>query len=246
ENFLYRNFNEICEIAKYYDITLSLGDGLRPGCIADANDEAQFAELHVLGELTQIAAAHDVQVMIEGPGHVPLHLIKENVDRQREICANAPFYTLGPVTTDFAPGYDHITSAIGGAVIGAHGTAMLCCVTPKEHLGLPSLEDVKQGVIAYKIAAHGADLAKGNHSAYLRDYLMSAARYAFSWQDQFSLALDGQTAQDYRRDTACTGEALDEDFCSMCGPEFCAMRMNRGLRAAEDKKNVPFPNDRAS
>jgi len=230
ENFLYTHFEEICEIMSAYDITFSLGDGLRPGSIADANDEAQFAELETLGELTDIAWKHDVQVMIEGPGHVPMHLIKENVDRQMEVCKEAPFYTLGPLTTDIAPGYDHITSAIGAAMIGWFGTAMLCYVTPKEHLGLPNKEDVKDGVIAYKIAAHAADLAKGHPRAKLRDDALSKARFEFRWRDQFHLSLDPERAMAYHDETLPADAAKTAHFCSMCGPKFCSMRITQDIR----------------
>ncbi|MEK0316349.1 phosphomethylpyrimidine synthase ThiC [Cohnella sp. 56] len=238
ENFLYTHFEEICEIMKAYDITFSLGDGLRPGSIADANDEAQFAELATLGELTDIAWKHDVQVMIEGPGHVPMHLIKENVERQMEVCKEAPFYTLGPLTTDIAPGYDHITSAIGAAMIGWFGTAMLCYVTPKEHLGLPNKEDVKDGVIAYKIAAHAADLAKGHPRARLRDDALSKARFEFRWQDQFHLALDPERAMSYHDETLPADAAKTAHFCSMCGPKFCSMRITQDIRAYADKHGL--------
>lgn len=230
ENFLYTHFEDICEIMKRYDVTFSLGDGLRPGSIADANDEAQFAELATLGELTDIAWKHDVQVMIEGPGHVPMHLIKENVDRQMEVCKEAPFYTLGPLTTDIAPGYDHITSAIGAAMIGWFGTAMLCYVTPKEHLGLPNREDVKDGVIAYKIAAHAADLAKGHPRARLRDDALSKARFEFRWRDQFHLSLDPERAMEYHDETLPAEAAKTAHFCSMCGPKFCSMRITQDIR----------------
>ncbi|SFA89809.1 phosphomethylpyrimidine synthase [Cohnella sp. OV330] len=230
ENFLYTHFEEICEIMKAYDITFSLGDGLRPGSIADANDEAQFAELETLGELTRIAWKHDVQVMIEGPGHVPMHLIKENVDRQMKVCQEAPFYTLGPLTTDIAPGYDHITSAIGAAMIGWFGTAMLCYVTPKEHLGLPNKEDVKDGVIAYKIAAHAADLAKGHPRAKLRDDALSKARFEFRWRDQFHLSLDPERAMAFHDETLPAEGAKTAHFCSMCGPKFCSMRITQDIR----------------
>ncbi|WP_336790183.1 phosphomethylpyrimidine synthase ThiC [Paenibacillus sp. MMO-177] len=230
ENFLYTHFEEICEIMKAYDVAFSLGDGLRPGSIADANDEAQFAELRTLGELTDIAWKHDVQVMIEGPGHVPMHLIKENVDLQMEICKEAPFYTLGPLTTDIAPGYDHITSAIGAAMIGWFGTAMLCYVTPKEHLGLPNKEDVKDGVIAYKIAAHAADLAKGHPMAKLRDDALSKARFEFRWRDQFHLSLDPERAIAYHDETLPAEAAKTAHFCSMCGPKFCSMRITQDIR----------------
>ncbi|MBM7587053.1 phosphomethylpyrimidine synthase [Bacillus pakistanensis] len=230
ENFLYTHFEEICEIMKAYDISFSLGDGLRPGSIADANDEAQFAELETLGELTQIAWKHDVQVMVEGPGHVPMHLIKENMDKQLEICKEAPFYTLGPLTTDIAPGYDHITSAIGAAMIGWYGTAMLCYVTPKEHLGLPNKNDVREGVITYKIAAHAADLAKGHPGAQKRDDALSKARFEFRWRDQFHLSLDPERALEYHDETLPAEGAKTAHFCSMCGPKFCSMRISQDIR----------------
>jgi phosphomethylpyrimidine synthase len=230
ENFLYTHFEEICEIMKAYDIAFSLGDGLRPGSIADANDEAQFAELQTLGELTKIARKHDVQVMIEGPGHVPMHLIQENVVKQMEICDEAPFYTLGPLTTDIAPGYDHITSAIGAAMIGWYGTAMLCYVTPKEHLGLPNKNDVREGVIAYKIAAHAADLAKGHPGARKRDDALSKARFEFRWRDQFHLSLDPERAYAYHDETLPAEGAKSAHFCSMCGPKFCSMRITQDIR----------------
>jgi phosphomethylpyrimidine synthase len=230
ESFLYTRFREICEIMAAYDVSFSLGDGLRPGSIADANDEAQFAELETLGELTQVAWEQDCQVMIEGPGHVPLDRIKENVDRQLETCHEAPFYTLGPLTTDVAPGYDHITSAIGAALIGWFGTAMLCYVTPKEHLGLPNLEDVKQGLIAYKIAAHAADLAKGHRRAHEWDDAMSKARFEFRWEDQFNLSLDPETARAYHDETLPADGAKVAHFCSMCGPKFCAMEITQQVR----------------
>ncbi len=230
ESFLYTKFEEICDILAAYDVAFSLGDGLRPGSIADANDEAQFAELETLGELTQIAWKHDVQVMIEGPGHVPMHKIKENMDRQLAVCAGAPFYTLGPLTTDIAPGYDHITSAIGAAMIGWFGTAMLCYVTPKEHLGLPDRDDVKQGVIAYKIAAHAADLAKGHPMAQSWDNAMSKARFEFRWEDQFNLALDPETARAFHDETLPAEGAKTALFCSMCGPKFCAMKITQDVR----------------
>lgn len=230
ESFLYTHFEEICEIMKAYDVSFSLGDGLRPGCIADANDEAQFAELKTLGELTQIAWKHDVQVMIEGPGHVPMHMIKENMDKQLEYCKEAPFYTLGPLTTDIAPGYDHITSAIGAAMIGWYGTAMLCYVTPKEHLGLPNKKDVKDGVIAYKIAAHAADLAKGHPGAQYRDNALSKARFEFRWEDQFNLSLDPETARSYHDETLPADGAKIAHFCSMCGPHFCSMKITQDIR----------------
>ena len=230
ENFLYTHFEEICEIMRAYDISFSLGDGLRPGSIADANDEAQFAELETLGELTKVARKYEVQVMIEGPGHVPMDKIKENVDRQIAVCDEAPFYTLGPLTTDIAPGYDHITSAIGAALIGWHGTAMLCYVTPKEHLGLPNKEDVKAGMIAYKIAAHAADLAKGHPGAVERDNALSKARFEFRWRDQFALSLDPQTASDYHDETLPAEGAKLAHFCSMCGPKFCSMKISHELK----------------
>ena len=230
ENFLYTHFEDICAIMKKYDVSFSLGDGLRPGSIADANDEAQFAELETLGELTQVAWKHDVQVMIEGPGHVPMHKIKENVDRQLAVCHEAPFYTLGPLVTDIAPGYDHITSAIGAAMIGWYGTAMLCYVTPKEHLGLPNRKDVKDGVIAYKIAAHAADLAKGHPGAQRRDDALSRARFEFRWQDQFNLALDPDTAREFHDETLPAPAAKGAHFCSMCGPHFCSMKITQDVR----------------
>ncbi|AUZ25683.1 phosphomethylpyrimidine synthase ThiC [Bacillus subtilis] len=237
ESFLYTHFEEICEIMKTYDIAFSLGDGLRPGSIADANDEAQFAELETLGELTQIAWKHDVQVMIEGPGHVPMHKIKENVDKQMDICKEAPFYTLGPLTTDIAPGYDHITSAIGAAMIGWYGTAMLCYVTPKEHLGLPNRDDVREGVITYKIAAHAADLAKGHPGAQIRDDALSKARFEFRWRDQFNLSLDPERALEYHDETLPAEGAKTAHFCSMCGPKFCSMRISQDIRDyAKDKE----------
>src|SRR4051812_25129839 len=230
ESFLYTHFDELCEIMAAYDVAFSLGDGLRPGSIADANDEAQFAELRTLGELTERAWAHDVQVMIEGPGHVPLHKIKENVDLQMEVCHEAPFYTLGPLTTDVAPGYDHITSAIGAAIIGWHGTAMLCYVTPKEHLGLPNRDDVKVGVISYKIAAHAADLAKGHPTAQAWDDALSKARFEFRWADQFELSIDPDTAREYHDETLPAEPAKTAHFCSMCGPKFCSMRISQDVR----------------
>lgn len=230
ENFLYTHFEEICEIMKRYDVAFSLGDGLRPGSIADANDRAQFAELETLGELTEIAWKHDVQVMIEGPGHVPMQLIQENMDKQLSICKEAPFYTLGPLTTDIAPGYDHITSAIGAAMIGWSGCAMLCYVTPKEHLGLPNKKDVKDGVIAYKIAAHAADLAKGHPAAQVRDNALSAARFEFRWKDQFNLSLDPDTARSFHDETLPSENAKVAHFCSMCGPKFCSMRITQDIR----------------
>jgi phosphomethylpyrimidine synthase len=230
ENFLYTHFERICEVMKKYDVSFSLGDGLRPGSIADANDEAQFAELETLGELTQIAWKHDVQVMIEGPGHVPMHKIKENVDKQMSLCHEAPFYTLGPLVTDVAPGYDHITSAIGAAMIGWYGTAMLCYVTPKEHLGLPNRKDVKDGVIAYKIAAHAADLAKGHPGAQTRDDALSRARFEFRWEDQFNLSLDPDTAREFHDETLPAPAAKGAHFCSMCGPHFCSMKITQDVR----------------
>lgn len=237
ESFLYTHFEEICEIMKTYDVAFSLGDGLRPGSIADANDEAQFAELETLGELTEIAWKHDVQVMVEGPGHVPMHKIKENMDKQLEICHEAPFYTLGPLTTDIAPGYDHITSAIGAAMIGWFGTAMLCYVTPKEHLGLPNRDDVRTGVITYKIAAHAADLAKGHPGAQQRDDALSKARFEFRWRDQFNLSLDPERAAEYHDETLPAEGAKTAHFCSMCGPKFCSMRISQDIRNyAKDNK----------
>ncbi len=230
ESFLYTHFEEICEIMKAYDISFSLGDGLRPGSIADANDAAQFSELETLGELTQIAWRHDVQTMIEGPGHVPMHLIKENMDKQLEVCAEAPFYTLGPLTTDIAPGYDHITSGIGAAMIGWYGCAMLCYVTPKEHLGLPGKQDVKDGLIAYKIAAHAADLAKGHPGAQLRDDALSKARFEFRWEEQFNLGLDPVTAREFHDETLPKQSGKVAHFCSMCGPKFCSMKISQEVR----------------
>ncbi len=230
ENFLYTHFEEICEIMKAYDVSFSLGDGLRPGSLHDANDEAQFAELKTLGELTQIAWRHDVQTMIEGPGHVPMHMIKENMDLQLEHCGEAPFYTLGPLTTDIAPGYDHITSAIGAAMIGWYGTAMLCYVTPKEHLGLPDKNDVKDGIIAYKIAAHAADLAKGHPGAQVRDNALSKARFDFRWEDQFNLSLDPDRACEFHDETLPKDSAKVAHFCSMCGPHFCSMKITQDVR----------------
>src|SRR5438445_1018243 len=240
ESFLYTHFREICEIMAEYDVAFSLGDGLRPGCQADANDEAQFAELDTLGELTRIAWEYDAQVMIEGPGHVPMHLIKENMDRQLAVCHEAPFYTLGPLTTDVAPGYDHITSAIGAAMIGWFGTAMLCYVTPKEHLGLPNRKDVKDGVIAYKIAAHAADLAKGHPGAQERDNALSKARFEFRWEDQFNLSLDPTTAKDFHDETLPQDGAKLAHFCSMCGPQFCSMKITEEVKEAMDQKSVEF------
>jgi phosphomethylpyrimidine synthase len=230
ENFLYTHFEEICEIMKAYDVTFSLGDGLRPGCTADANDAAQFGELDTLGELTQVAWKHDVQVMIEGPGHVPMHLIKENMERQLAVCHEAPFYTLGPLVTDIAPGYDHITSGIGAAMIGWMGTAMLCYVTPKEHLGLPDKDDVKVGVITYKLAAHAADLAKGHPGARHRDDVLSKARFEFRWEDQFNLSLDPDTARSMHDETLPAPGAKIAHFCSMCGPHFCSMKITQEVR----------------
>lgn len=238
ESFLYTHFEAICEIMKAYDVSFSLGDGLRPGSIADANDEAQFAELETLGELTEIAWKHDVQVIIEGPGHVPMHLIKENVDKQMEVCKEAPFYTLGPLTTDIAPAYDHITSAIGAAMIGWFGTAMLCYVTPKEHLGLPNKEDVREGVIAYKIAAHAADLAKGHPNAQKRDDALSKARFEFRWRDQFNLSLDPERAMEYHDETLPAEGAKVAHFCSMCGPKFCSMRISHDIRKFADDHSL--------
>jgi len=238
ENFLYTHFEDICEIMKAYDISFSLGDGLRPGSIADANDEAQFGELRTLGELTDIAWKHDVQVMIEGPGHVPMHKIKENMDLQLEVCHEAPFYTLGPLTTDIAPGYDHITSAIGAAMIGWYGTAMLCYVTPKEHLGLPDKQDVKDGVITYKIAAHAADLAKGHPGAEERDNALSKARFEFRWKDQFNLSLDPTTASSFHDETLPAEGAKAAHFCSMCGPHFCSMRITQDVREYARQKGL--------
>ncbi|MCX6129344.1 MAG: phosphomethylpyrimidine synthase ThiC [Proteobacteria bacterium] len=229
ENFLYTHFAEICEIMKTYDITFSLGDGLRPGSLADANDAAQLSELKTLGELTLLAWEYDVQVMVEGPGHVPMHLIKENMDLQLKLCHEAPFYTLGPLTTDIAPGYDHITSGIGAAMIGWFGTAMLCYVTPKEHLGLPNREDVKQGLITYKIAAHAADVAKGHPGARLRDDALSRARFGFRWEDQFNLSLDPETARKYHDETLPKDRYKSAHFCSMCGPSFCSMRISQDI-----------------
>jgi phosphomethylpyrimidine synthase len=230
ESFLYENFDELCEIMKAYDVSFSLGDGLRPGCLADANDEAQFAELETLGELTERAWKHDVQVMIEGPGHVPMHLIKENMEKQLDCCKEAPFYTLGPLTTDIAPGYDHITSAIGAAMIGWYGTAMLCYVTPKEHLGLPNREDVREGVITYKLAAHAADLAKGHPTARVRDDALSRARFSFRWEDQFNLSLDPDKAREFHDETLPAPGAKEAHFCSMCGPKFCSMKITEEIR----------------
>ena len=238
ENFLYTNFDEICEILKSYDVSFSLGDGLRPGSTADANDEAQFAELETLGELTKIAWKHEVQTMIEGPGHVPMHMIKENMEKQLEVCGEAPFYTLGPLTTDIAPGYDHITSGIGAAMIGWYGTAMLCYVTPKEHLGLPNRDDVKEGVITYKIAAHAADLAKGHPGARVRDDALSKARFEFRWEDQFNLSLDPEKALQFHDETLPKDSAKVAHFCSMCGPHFCSMKITQDVRDYAEQKGV--------
>ncbi|MFN3586492.1 MAG: phosphomethylpyrimidine synthase ThiC [Moraxellaceae bacterium] len=239
ENFLYTHFEEICEIMKAYDVSFSLGDGLRPGSIADANDEAQFGELEALGELTKIAWKHDVQVMIEGPGHVPMHLIKENMEKQLACCDEAPFYTLGPLTTDIAPGYDHITSGIGAAMIGWFGCAMLCYVTPKEHLGLPNKKDVKDGIITYKIAAHAADLAKGHPGAQARDNALSKARFEFRWEDQFNLALDPDTAREFHDETLPKEAHKLAHFCSMCGPKFCSMKITQEVRDYAAQTGVP-------
>ncbi len=238
ENFLYTHFEDICEIMKAYDVSFSLGDGLRPGCIADANDEAQFGELQTLGELTQVAWKHDVQVMIEGPGHVPMHLIKENMDKQLKDCDEAPFYTLGPLTTDIAPGYDHITSGIGAAMIGWFGTAMLCYVTPKEHLGLPDKNDVREGIITYKIAAHAADLAKGHPAAQVRDNALSKARFEFRWADQFNLGLDPEKAKEFHDETLPQEGAKLAHFCSMCGPHFCSMKITQDVREYAAKQGL--------
>lgn len=242
ESFLYTHFEDICQIMKAYDVTFSLGDGLRPGSVADANDEAQFSELETLGELTKIAWKHDVQTMVEGPGHVPMHLIKENMDKQLKHCDEAPFYTLGPLTTDIAPGYDHFTSGIGAAMIAWYGTAMLCYVTPKEHLGLPNKDDVKQGLITYKIAAHAADLAKGHPGAQIRDNAMSKARFEFRWEDQFNLALDPDTARAYHDETLPKEAHKVAHFCSMCGPKFCSMKITQEVREyANDLENKRIP-----
>ncbi|RSE31843.1 phosphomethylpyrimidine synthase ThiC [Acinetobacter junii] len=244
ENFLYTHFDEICEIMKAYDVSFSLGDGLRPGCVQDANDEAQFSELKTLGELTHRAWEHDVQVMIEGPGHVPMHMIKENMDLQLEVCKEAPFYTLGPLTTDIAPGYDHITSAIGAAMIGWYGTAMLCYVTPKEHLGLPNKKDVKDGIITYKIAAHAADLAKGHPGVQVRDNALSKARFEFRWDDQFNLSLDPDTARSMHDETLPKEAHKSAHFCSMCGPKFCSMKITQNVRDyAQNQHNANQSND---
>ncbi len=238
ESFLYTHFEEICEIMKAYDVAFSLGDGLRPGSIADANDAAQFAELETLGELTEIAWKHDVQTMIEGPGHVPMHMIKENMDKQLALCKEAPFYTLGPLVTDIAPGYDHITSAIGAAMIGWYGTAMLCYVTPKEHLGLPNRDDVKEGIITYKLAAHAADLAKGHPGAQIRDNAMSKARFEFRWEDQFNIGLDPDRAREYHDETLPKQAHKVAHFCSMCGPNFCSMKITQEVRDYADRQDV--------
>jgi phosphomethylpyrimidine synthase len=238
ESFLYTHFEEICEIMKAYDVSFSLGDGLRPGSIADANDAAQFGELETLGELTKIAWKHDVQVMIEGPGHVPMQLIKENMDKQLQDCFEAPFYTLGPLTTDIAPGYDHITSGIGAAMIGWYGTAMLCYVTPKEHLGLPNKQDVREGIITYKIAAHAADLAKGHPGAQIRDNALSKARFEFRWEDQFNLGLDPERAKEYHDETLPKDSAKVAHFCSMCGPHFCSMKITQDVRDYAQSKGI--------
>ncbi|SDT88897.1 hydroxymethylpyrimidine synthase [Pseudomonas pohangensis] len=238
ENFLYTHFEDICQIMKAYDVSFSLGDGLRPGSIADANDEAQFGELETLGELTKIAWKHDVQVMIEGPGHVPMQLIKENMDKQLECCDEAPFYTLGPLTTDIAPGYDHITSGIGAAMIGWFGCAMLCYVTPKEHLGLPNKDDVKTGIITYKIAAHAADLAKGHPGAQIRDNALSKARFEFRWEDQFNLGLDPDTARSYHDETLPKDSGKVAHFCSMCGPKFCSMKITQEVRVYAEERRI--------
>lgn len=234
QNFLYTHFEEICDILQYYDITISLGDGLRPGCISDANDESQFAELKVLGELTKVAWEKDIQVMVEGPGHIPLHKLAENMQLQELYCHGAPFYTLGPLVTDIAPGHDHITSAIGAAIMGQLGTALLCYVTPKEHLGLPNKEDVKAGLIAYKIAAHAADLAKGHQGAQLWDDALSSARFDFRWEDQFNVSLDPVTAREYHDETLPQPNAKHAPFCAMCGPAFCSMRASHTLKASLD------------
>jgi len=238
ESFLYTRFAEICEIMTAYDVSFSLGDGLRPGSIYDANDEAQIAELKTLGELARIAWQHDAQVMIEGPGHVPMQLIRENMALQLKYCDEAPFYTLGPLTTDIAPGYDHITSAIGAAMIGWYGTAMLCYVTPKEHLGLPNKKDVKDGIMAYKIAAHAADLAKGHPGAQIRDNALSKARFEFRWADQFNLGLDPDTAKDFHDETLPQEGAKLAHFCSMCGPHFCSMKITQDVREYAEKQGL--------
>jgi phosphomethylpyrimidine synthase len=238
ENFLYTHFEDICEILKKYDVAFSLGDGLRPGSVADANDEAQFAELETLGELTKIARKHEVQCFIEGPGHVPMHMIKENMEKQLEVCDEAPFYTLGPLTTDIAPGYDHITSGIGAAMIGWYGCAMLCYVTPKEHLGLPNKEDVRVGVVTYKIAAHAADLAKGHPGSQHRDNALSMARFEFRWEDQFNLGLDPERALEYHDETLPADGAKVAHFCSMCGPKFCSMKISQEVRDFAAKNEI--------
>ena len=238
ENFLYTNFEEICDIMKTYDVSFSLGDGLRPGSQADANDEGQFAELETLGELTKVAWKHDVQTMIEGPGHVPMHMIKENMEKQLKECGEAPFYTLGPLTTDIAPGYDHFTSGIGAAMIGWYGCAMLCYVTPKEHLGLPNREDVKEGVITYKIAAHAADLSKGHPGSRIRDDAMSKARFEFRWEDQFNLSLDPERAREFHDQTLPADGAKTAHFCSMCGPQFCSMKITQDVRDYAEKQGM--------
>jgi phosphomethylpyrimidine synthase len=238
ENFLYTHFGDICEIMKTYDVSFSLGDGLRPGSAADANDEAQFAELETLGELTKIAWKHDVQTIIEGPGHIPMHMIKANMDKQLDACGEAPFYTLGPLVTDIAPGYDHITSGIGAAMIGWYGTAMLCYVTPKEHLGLPNRDDVKEGIITYKIAAHAADLAKGHPGAQIRDDAMSKARFEFRWEDQFNLGLDPDRAREYHDETMPKQAHKVAHFCSMCGPKFCSMKISQEVRDYAAKQGI--------
>jgi len=243
ESFLYTHFEDICELMQAYDVSFSLGDGLRPGCLADANDEAQFAELKTLGELTKIAWQHDVQVMIEGPGHVPMHMIKENMDKELQECSEAPFYTLGPLVTDIAPGYDHITSAIGAAMIGWYGTAMLCYVTPKEHLGLPNKDDVKEGIITYKIAAHAADLAKGHPAAQLRDNALSKARFEFRWEDQFNLGLDPDRAHEFHDETLPKDAHKTAHFCSMCGPNFCSMKITQDVRDYAAAKGIEDLND---
>ncbi len=243
ESFLYTHFEEICEIMKAYDVAFSLGDGLRPGAIADANDEAQMAELRTLGELTRIAWEHDVQVMIEGPGHVPMQRIKENMDAELADCHDAPFYTLGPLTTDIGPGYDHITSAIGAAQIGWYGTAMLCYVTPKEHLGLPDKDDVREGIITYKIAAHAADLAKGHPGAQIRDNALSKARFEFRWEDQFNLGLDPLKARQFHDETLPKDSAKVAHFCSMCGPKFCSMRISQEVREFAADRGIATPED---
>jgi phosphomethylpyrimidine synthase len=240
ENFLYTHFDELCELLAAYDVSFSLGDGLRPGCLADANDPAQLAELRTLAELTERAWAHDVQVMVEGPGHVPLDLVEENVRLQQEWCHGAPFYTLGPLATDVAPGYDHITSAIGAATIAAHGTAMLCYVTPKEHLGLPDRDDVRTGVVTYKLAAHAADVAKGHPRAREWDDALSRARFEFRWHDQFALSLDPPLAQEYHDETLPAEAAKTAHFCSMCGPKFCSMRISQEVREAYRERSAQF------